>query len=52
MDGSFHGPVEAIRSLSIPDKSGIVIIAGHPGIDMPAGTLRQSWKQAGIEEKE
>ena len=29
-------------------KSGTVTIAGHPGVDMPKGTLNSVLKQAGL----
>lgn len=32
-------------------KRGIVVVAGKPGADMKAGTLRQVLKQAGLDER-
>ena len=32
-----------------PDKPGIVVVAGHPAGDVPAGTLGQIFKQAGVD---
>ncbi len=32
-------------------RPGIVVIPGHPGDDVPNGTLRAIMKQAGIEKK-
>jgi predicted RNA binding protein YcfA (HicA-like mRNA interferase family) len=29
-------------------KSGVVTIAGHPGVDIPKGTLNSIFKQAGL----
>ena len=31
-----------------PDKPGIVTVAGHPGVDVPPGTLNSILKQAGL----
>ena len=36
------------RVFKHPDKPGIVVIAGNPGIDMPQGTLNDVLKQAGL----
>jgi predicted RNA binding protein YcfA (HicA-like mRNA interferase family) len=36
------------RHFKHPTKSGIVTIAGHPGIDIPRGTLNSILKQAGL----
>jgi predicted RNA binding protein YcfA (HicA-like mRNA interferase family) len=30
------------------EKAGTVTIAGHPGVDVPAGTLNSVLKQAGL----
>ncbi|HWN97576.1 MAG TPA: type II toxin-antitoxin system HicA family toxin [Methylomirabilota bacterium] len=31
-------------------KSGLVTIAGHPGVDIPKGTLNSILKQAGLKD--
>jgi len=31
-----------------PTKPGLVTIAGHPGVDIPKGTLNSILKQAGL----
>jgi len=36
------------RQFHHPVKSGTVTIAGHPSVDMPAGTLNSVLKQAGL----
>lgn len=36
------------RHFAHPIKPGIVTLAGHPGKDVPAGTLNSIKKQAGI----
>jgi predicted RNA binding protein YcfA (HicA-like mRNA interferase family) len=36
------------RHFKHPTKPGIVTIAGHPGIDIPRGTLNSVLKQAGL----
>jgi predicted RNA binding protein YcfA (HicA-like mRNA interferase family) len=36
------------RHFKHPKKPGIVTIAGHPGIDIPKGTLNSILKQAGL----
>ena len=33
-------------------KPGTVTVAGHPGVDMPRGTLNSVLKQAGLKDKE
>lgn len=38
------------RVLKHPVKKGIVVVAGHPGKDMAAGTLKSIWRQAELEE--
>ena len=32
-------------------KPGTVTVAGHPGVDMPRGTLNSVLKQAGLKDK-
>lgn len=29
-------------------KPGNVVVAGHPSVDLPVGTLGKIWKQAGL----
>lgn len=36
------------RHFKHPTKPGIVTVAGHPGIDIPPGTLNSILKQAGL----
>jgi predicted RNA binding protein YcfA (HicA-like mRNA interferase family) len=36
------------RHFKHPIKPGLVTIAGHPGVDMPKGTLNSILKQAGL----
>ena len=36
------------RVFKHPRKPGIVVIAGHPGVDMPTGTYQEVLKQAGL----
>ena len=36
------------RQFKHPNKPGIVTIAGHPGVDIPRGTLNSILKQAGL----
>lgn len=31
-------------------KTGIVIVAGKPGVDVPIGTLKNIWRQAQLED--
>ncbi|MFN8635949.1 MAG: type II toxin-antitoxin system HicA family toxin [Chloroflexota bacterium] len=38
------------RQLKHPSKPGTVTVAGHPGIDVPPGTLKSIWQQAGLED--
>jgi predicted RNA binding protein YcfA (HicA-like mRNA interferase family) len=38
------------RQLKHPTKPGTVTVAGQPGIDIPPGTLKNIWRQAGLEE--
>ena len=33
------------------DKQGIVVIAGHPGVDVPQGTWNEILKQAGLQKR-
>jgi predicted RNA binding protein YcfA (HicA-like mRNA interferase family) len=37
------------RQFKHPSKVGLVTVAGHPSVDVPAGTLAHIWKQAGLE---
>ena len=39
------------RVFKHPDKRGIVVIAGKPGVDMPQGTWHNVLKQAGLRER-
>ena len=36
------------RVFKHPEKQGIVVIAGHPRIDLPKGTMDEILKQAGL----
>jgi predicted RNA binding protein YcfA (HicA-like mRNA interferase family) len=36
------------RQFHHPKKSGTVTLAGHPSVDIPAGTLNSILKQAGL----
>lgn len=36
------------RQFKHPSKPGLVTIAGHPGVDIPRGTLNSIRKQAGL----
>ena len=40
------------RQYKHPTKKGVVTISGHPGRDMPIGTLLSVFKQAQIEGKQ
>lgn len=40
------------RQYRHPDKQTVVTVAGHPGKDVPAGTLKAILRSAGLEEKE
>lgn len=31
-------------------KTGIVVVAGKPGVDVPIGTLKNIWRQAQLED--
>ncbi len=33
-------------------RPGRVTVAGHPSVDVPIGTLKNIWKQAGLWEKD
>jgi len=37
------------RVLKHGTKPGVVVVAGQPGKDVAAGTLKSIWKQAGLE---
>ena len=39
------------RQFKHPTKSGIVTVAGKPGVDIPPGTLASVLKQAGLKLK-
>ena len=48
-DGWFHVGTEGDhRQYKHPTKKGRVTISGHPGEDMPKGTLNNVFKQAGL----
>ena len=36
------------RHYKHPLKAGLVTVAGHPGVDVPSGTLNSILKQAGL----
>ena len=36
------------RQFKHPTKTGTVTVAGHPGLDMPPGTLNGIFKQSGM----
>jgi predicted RNA binding protein YcfA (HicA-like mRNA interferase family) len=38
------------RQMKHPTKPGTVTVAGQPGVDVPPGTLKYIWRQAGLEE--
>lgn len=40
------------RQFKHDTKPGLVTVAGHGNTDVPIGTLRSIWKQAGIEKPE
>jgi predicted RNA binding protein YcfA (HicA-like mRNA interferase family) len=40
------------RQLRHPSKPGTVTVAGKPSVDIPPGTLKSIWRQAGLEEGE
>ncbi|HEX8069729.1 MAG TPA: type II toxin-antitoxin system HicA family toxin [Pyrinomonadaceae bacterium] len=39
------------RQFKHPTKPGLVTVAGKPGVDVPAGTLKNIWRQAQIEDE-
>ena len=48
-DGWYHVRTRGShRHYKHPAKPGLVTIAGHPGVDMPKGTLNSVLKQAGL----
>lgn len=50
-DGWYHVRTRGShRHFKHPTKPGLVTIAGHPGVDMPKGTLNSVLKQAGLKE--
>jgi predicted RNA binding protein YcfA (HicA-like mRNA interferase family) len=50
-DGWFHVRTRGShRHYKHPTKPGLVTIAGHPGVDMPKGTLNSVLKQAGLKD--
>jgi predicted RNA binding protein YcfA (HicA-like mRNA interferase family) len=40
------------RQFRHPDKGMVVTVSGHPGNDVPIGTLKAILRSAGMEEKE
>jgi predicted RNA binding protein YcfA (HicA-like mRNA interferase family) len=38
------------RHFKHPTKPGLVTIAGHPGVDIPKGTMNSILKQAGLKD--
>ena len=40
------------RVFKHPDKQGIVVVAGRPGVDMPQGTGHNGMKQAGLRKRD
>jgi len=52
MDGILHEYVEIIDHYKHPTKKGIVTVSGHPGKDMPIGTLLSVLKQAQLEKED
>ena len=40
------------RQFKHPDKPRIVTVAGHPGKDVPIGTLKSILKSAGLEQED
>jgi predicted RNA binding protein YcfA (HicA-like mRNA interferase family) len=38
------------RQFRHPTKPKLVTVAGKPGVDVPVGTLKNIWRQAGIED--
>ena len=40
------------RVFKHPDKQGIVVVAGRPGVDMPQGTWHNVMKQAGLRKRD
>ena len=38
------------RHFKHPTKPGLVTIAGHPGVDIPKGTMNGILKQSGLED--
>ena len=50
-DGWFHVRTRGShRHYKHATKPGLVTIAGHPGVDMPKGTLNSILKQAGLKD--
>ena len=50
-DGWFHVRTRGShRHYKHLTKPGLVTIAGHPGVDMPKGTLNSILKQAGLKD--
>ena len=39
------------RIFEHPEKPGIVVVPGHPGDDIPPGTLNAIFKQAQVEDR-
>jgi len=48
MDGNKSGRPAVIAKYRHPVKPGTVTVAGKPGKDVPAGTLNNIMKQAGL----
>jgi len=50
-DGWFHVRTKGShRQFKHPVKTGLVTIAGHPGVDIPKGTLNSILKPAGLKD--
>lgn len=48
-DGWYHDRTRGShRQFKHASKPGVVTVAGHSGVDMPVGTLRNVLRQAGI----
>lgn len=39
------------RQFRHPRKQAVITVAGHPSVDIPAGTLKNIWRMADIEDK-
>lgn len=40
------------RQFKHPTKPGLVTVAGKTGVDVPIGTLKNIWRQAGLKDGE